>query len=61
MAVEVDTVAAREGNGIAGRGTEEELVGHQQILIGHQLCARHCSGHGEYSRGVDRQGPYPLG
>lgn len=57
----MDTVAARKGNGIAGRGTEEELAGHQQILIGHQLCARHCSGHGEYSRGVNRQGPYPLG
>lgn len=32
MAVEVDTVAAREGNGIAGGGKEEEVVGHQQTL-----------------------------
>ena len=30
----MDIVAARDGNGIGGRGAEEEAVGHQQILMG---------------------------
>ena len=34
LEVEVDIVAARDGNGIGGRGAEEEAVGHQQILMG---------------------------
>lgn len=33
LEVEVDIVAARDGNGIGGRGAEEEAVGHQQILM----------------------------
>lgn len=47
MAVKVDTVATREVNGIRGRGTEEEAVGHQQILSGHQPVAGTVLGAGD--------------
>lgn len=57
----MDTVAARQGSGIAGRGTEEKVVGHQQTLTGHRLCAWYCPGHWAYSRGIDREVSCPRG